>query len=117
MKHLKILMFLVVAFLSFSSLNAQTTKKKAATKQTTTAKKYQCPMKCEGDKTYAKEGKCPKCNMKLKEVSNAAATAAYQCPMKCEGDKTYAEAGKCPKCNMDLQAVTKKTDEHADHQH
>jgi transcription initiation factor IIE alpha subunit len=29
---------------------------------------YQCPMKCEGDKTYGKEGKCPVCNMNLKAV-------------------------------------------------
>jgi len=29
---------------------------------------YQCPMKCEADKTYDKEGKCPKCNMDLKKV-------------------------------------------------
>jgi Cu2+-exporting ATPase len=30
--------------------------------------KYQCPMKCEGDKTYAATGKCPLCQMELKEV-------------------------------------------------
>ena len=29
---------------------------------------YQCPMKCEGDKTYAKAGKCPVCNMDLKDL-------------------------------------------------
>ncbi|MBL1232484.1 MAG: heavy metal-binding domain-containing protein [Vicingaceae bacterium] len=29
---------------------------------------YQCPMKCEGDKIYEKEGSCPKCGMDLKEV-------------------------------------------------
>ncbi len=29
---------------------------------------YACPMKCEGDKTYDKEGKCPKCGMNLKEI-------------------------------------------------
>lgn len=29
---------------------------------------YQCPMKCEGDKVYHEEGKCPKCKMDLKEV-------------------------------------------------
>ena len=29
---------------------------------------YQCPMKCEGDKTYDKEGNCPVCKMALKEV-------------------------------------------------
>ncbi len=29
---------------------------------------YQCPMKCEGTKTYAKKGKCPACTMDLKVV-------------------------------------------------
>lgn len=31
-------------------------------------KTYQCPMKCEGDKTYDKSGQCPTCKMDLKEV-------------------------------------------------
>lgn len=26
---------------------------------------YQCPMKCEGEKTYDKPGKCPLCNMQM----------------------------------------------------
>jgi protein SCO1/2 len=29
---------------------------------------YQCPMKCEGEKTYDKPGECPLCKMELKEV-------------------------------------------------
>jgi len=29
---------------------------------------YYCPMKCEGEKTYDHPGRCPVCNMKLKEV-------------------------------------------------
>ena len=29
---------------------------------------YQCPMKCEGEKTYDKVGSCPVCKMDLKEV-------------------------------------------------
>jgi uncharacterized Fe-S radical SAM superfamily protein PflX len=29
---------------------------------------YQCPMKCEVDKTYSKHGSCPVCKMDLKEV-------------------------------------------------
>ena len=33
---------------------------------------YQCPMKCEGDKMYDKEGKCPKCNMDLKKMEKHA---------------------------------------------
>ena len=28
---------------------------------------YQCPMKCEGEKTYAEEGSCPECKMDLKK--------------------------------------------------
>ncbi len=27
--------------------------------------RYQCPMHCEGSKTYDKPGNCPVCNMKL----------------------------------------------------
>lgn len=31
---------------------------------------YQCPMKCEGEaKTYDSAGKCPKCDMDMKEVT------------------------------------------------
>jgi len=29
---------------------------------------YQCPMKCEGDKTYNKKGSCPVCKMDIKEI-------------------------------------------------
>jgi hypothetical protein len=29
---------------------------------------YQCPMKCEGEKTYAQAGKCPECEMDLEKV-------------------------------------------------
>jgi len=32
---------------------------------------YQCPMKCEGDKTYEEEGSCPVCKMDLKKVEVA----------------------------------------------
>ncbi|MEN8121558.1 MAG: heavy metal-binding domain-containing protein [Bacteroidota bacterium] len=31
---------------------------------------YQCPMKCEGDKTYKEEGKCPECEMPLEKLEN-----------------------------------------------
>ncbi len=30
--------------------------------------KYQCPMKCEGEKVYDEPGNCPVCNMKLVPV-------------------------------------------------
>ena len=29
---------------------------------------YQCPMKCEGDKTYSEPGKCPECGMDLEKL-------------------------------------------------
>ena len=32
---------------------------------------YQCPMKCEEEKTYTEEGACPVCKMDLKEVEVA----------------------------------------------
>lgn len=32
------------------------------------AVKYQCPMKCEGEKTYDAKGACPLCKMEMKEV-------------------------------------------------
>ncbi len=115
MKHLKhfLLAFVLMGFVSVT--HAQT-KETTTTKKSTKAKKlkdshshatkYQCPMKCEGDKTYSKAGKCPVCNMNLKEVK--ATTVAYQCPMGCEGDKTYEKEGKCPVCNMKLKKVEAK---------
>jgi hypothetical protein len=30
---------------------------------------WQCPMKCEGDKTYAEAGKCPVCGMDLEKIN------------------------------------------------
>jgi Cu2+-exporting ATPase len=82
---------------------------------------YSCPMQCEGDKVYAKEGKCPVCKMNLKvvvakndhnrpfykESDKAVITdlgSQYYCPMMCEGDKKYDKAGDCPVCGMDLVA-------------
>ncbi len=75
-------------------------------------------MKCEGEKTYHKNGKCPVCKMQMKPVK-AVANANFQCPMQCEGDKMYAKAGKCPVCNMKLKETTskKKDDEHKGHSH
>lgn len=32
---------------------------------------YQCPMKCEGEKTYTTPGNCPVCNMKLVPVNES----------------------------------------------
>lgn len=70
----------VLFLLSFGALVAcsgnnesttQTTDAPAATEQVADGKQYACPMKCEGDKTYAEAGKCPVCEMDLKEVAVA----------------------------------------------
>jgi uncharacterized protein with PIN domain len=106
MKHLKMLLVLILAICSTTSVNAQV--KKAHTVKAAQKMVYSCPMKCEGSKTYNKPGKCPKCNMKLKAKKADATAAMYQCPMKCEGEKTYATAGKCPVCNMNLKTVNKE---------
>ena len=34
---------------------------------------YQCPMKCEADKTYEEPGSCPVCKMDLKAVETVGA--------------------------------------------
>ena len=64
--------------------------------------KYQCPMKCEGEKTYDKPGKCPLCGMSLGKII---VPEIYKCPMKCEGEKTYDKPGKCPVCGMSLRKI------------
>jgi hypothetical protein len=113
MNKLKMIFVMAIAIFSFNSGEAQTSKQKSKTKKETTAMHYQCPMKCEGEKTYHKDGKCPVCNMQLKAIkAPPVQTASYQCPMKCEGAKTYAKAGKCPVCQMDLKILqVKKTDD------
>ena len=59
-------MFLFMGSIALTS--CQSKKEKTEVKQE--AAVYQCPMKCEGDKTYDKPGKCPKCGMDLKKVDN-----------------------------------------------
>jgi len=52
----------------FGAMAQQQEATKVEKKETAADKKeaYQCPMKCEGTKTYAKKGKCPQCTMELK---------------------------------------------------
>ena len=61
---------------------------------------YACPM-CKMESEMP--GKCPKCNIDLKEKATAAPQKpAYECPM-CK--VSSSEPGKCPKCGMDMTAV------------
>ena len=63
-------MFLFMGSVALTSCNNATKSENTEKEQTdqVAQAKYQCPMKCEGDKTYDEPGKCPKCGMDLKEV-------------------------------------------------
>lgn len=43
-------------------------KNESSKSQSDLASKYECPMHCEGDKTYDEPGSCPVCKMDLTEV-------------------------------------------------
>jgi Cu2+-exporting ATPase len=62
--------------------------------------KYYCPMHCEGDKMYGKEGDCPVCGMDLVQQGSISNVVKYTCPMHPEIIRD--ESGSCPICGMDL---------------
>ena len=66
----KLVLSLAIIAIMGVSLTACKNESKEGTKTEEVAKmEYQCPMKCEGDKTYAdKDTKCLVCGMGLKEV-------------------------------------------------
>lgn len=100
---------------------------------------YYCPMECEGEKVYFKQGeRCPVCKMylvpieeKLEKDPNHKPTYSathlpanfkdhignYYCPMFCEGDKVYNEKGDCPLCHMHLEEITEDLIKNADTSH
>jgi transcription initiation factor IIE alpha subunit len=66
------ILFALIVFFSAACSGTNESSDKAVSKdatQTANAKTYACPMRCEGDKTYAQTGKCPVCKMDLKEVA------------------------------------------------
>lgn len=62
MKYLKYITILLVAILSLIACNVSNSKNKKEVL-------YQCPMKCEAEKTYNTEASCPVCKMDLKPIS------------------------------------------------
>src|ERR1035437_3123750 len=70
---------------------------------------YYCPMHCEGDKTYEKQGVCPVCGMDLVEQPSVQKPPQYTCPMHPEIIRSEPEA--CPICGMDLVPIKPKTRE------
>ncbi|TYC10662.1 SCO family protein [Bizionia gelidisalsuginis] len=64
MKLLKYSILLIITFIAFQSCKSE--KKEAIVMVTD----YQCPMLCEGEKTYDTEGSCPVCKMDLKMIND-----------------------------------------------
>ena len=64
MKTLKYIVVVVLVFVAFQSCNSDKKSKDNTTEV------YQCPMLCEGDKTYESKGSCPVCKMDLAAVTN-----------------------------------------------
>lgn len=69
MKNSKLLMSMLVALsMAFASCSSTSTEGSNSTDTEQATAEYQCPMKCEGEKTYAEKGDCPVCGMHLKEI-------------------------------------------------
>jgi hypothetical protein len=71
---MKKLIFAAVPLLFIACSGSDKQSKTDAAEQQTemvNAKKYACPMQCEGDKTYPTAGTCPVCKMDLQEVALA----------------------------------------------
>lgn len=71
-KFVKLSIFAIAITLGLMSCAKQEPKSSEATSQGTTestTQTYACPMKCEGDKTYASAGKCPKCGMDIEAIA------------------------------------------------
>jgi len=62
MKYLKYITILFVAILTLTACNIGNSKNKNEVL-------YQCPMKCEAEKTYNTAASCPVCKMDLKPIS------------------------------------------------
>lgn len=95
---------------------------------------YFCPMECEGEKLYFKQGRCPACQMFLAPIEereqirkmakdkenqqiNLDKIGEFYCPMFCENDKTYTKNMGCPVCGMDLvQIIADGEEDHSAYQ-
>jgi Cu2+-exporting ATPase len=61
---------------------------------------FYCPMRCEGNKIYNKQGNCPVCGMDLIEQAPLQNVTQYTCSMHPKIIRD--EPGVCPICGMEL---------------
>ena len=69
MKRVLVLAFFAAIFFTACKEEPKTNNNETENVEVTKAE-YYCPMKCEGEKTYAEEGQCPECEMDLVVVEN-----------------------------------------------
>ncbi len=100
MKFIYILVCSIVALTS-CTYNVKNKKEESPISQNKSG--YYCPMKCEGEKTYAVAGKCPACDMDLEKVGGDGMQHTYQCPMHKE--VTSNNKGMCATCGSELVEV------------
>ena len=67
-KMKKIAFLFSIVFIALVAVSCGTDSSTGTEKNQT---EYQCPMKCEGDKTSPEEGSCPVCKMDLKPIAEA----------------------------------------------
>ncbi|MEO6348399.1 MAG: SCO family protein [Aquaticitalea sp.] len=79
--------FIIVCSLLFIGLIA--CKNETANSATDKEMAYQCPMQCEGDKTYAEPGSCPVCNMDLRQIGSEVETKDPATPNKISDMSIY----------------------------
>lgn len=70
MKTLKYIIVVLITMVAFQSCNSDKKNNQDLVEI------YQCPMQCEGDKTYDEPGSCPVCKMDLKVVDKTSKTLA-----------------------------------------
>ena len=111
--------FLAAQTVSFAQTKTETSKKEAENKTI-----YTCSMHSEV--VSDKEGKCPKCGMKLvKKTTLKLDTSVKGSQTKVSSEKMYVctmckdvtskKPGKCPNCGMDMTLKEGKTEHNHKH--
>lgn len=68
MKKNLVVGIVIVSFIFPACSNSSNAGKDSSKNEVVTAARYECPMKCEGEKSYQVKGECPVCHMDLKEI-------------------------------------------------
>ena len=102
MKHFKTLVIILLAVFSFTSCKEQNNSDISSV--------FQCPMVCEGEKTYDAFGSCPVCKMDLKAVATKSSKTLNEDDISDESifnltSKWNTEEGK----TIQLEALKGKT--------